>query len=85
MLFFVENYISSVLYGNTVITDEKGIRIYTDPGPIVLLQLLSVASLLCILFAYKKLLQNFRLSVELSLLEQEEYFLNRYVEEAKER
>lgn len=85
MLFFVENYISSVLYGNTVITDEKGIRIYTDPGPIVLLQLLSVASLFCILFAYKKLLQNFRLSVELSLLEQEEYFLNRYVEEAKER
>ena len=85
MLFFVENYISSVLYGNTVITDEKGIRIYTDPGPIVLLQLLSVASLFCILFAYKKLLQNFRLSVELSLLEQDEYFLNRYVEEAKER
>ena len=33
----------------------------------------------------KKLLQNFHLSTELSLLEQEEHSLNRYVEEARAR
>ena len=37
------------------------------------------------MLAYKKLLQNFRLSTELSLLEQEERSLNQYVEEAKAR
>ena len=34
---------------------------------------------------YKKLQQNFRLGMELSLLEQEEHSLSRYVEEAKTR
>ena len=47
--------------------------------------LLGLLSLFCILFSYKKLQQNFRLSTELSLLEQEEHSLNRYVEEAKTR
>jgi len=42
-------------------------------------------SLFCILFSYKKLQQNFRLSTENSLLKQEEHSLNRHVEEAKTR
>ena len=37
----------------------------------------------CILYAYKKLSQNFRLSAKLSLLEQEEHSLYQYVDEAK--
>ena len=43
------------------------------------------ASLFCMLFAYQKLLQSFRLSTEVSLLEQEERSLNQYVEEARVR
>ena len=46
---------------------------------------LGLASLFCMLFTYKKLQQNFRLSTELSLLEQEEHSLRQYVEEAKTR
>lgn len=49
------------------------------------IQLFGMASLFCILFAYKKLLQNFHLSTKLSLLVQEEHFLNQYVEEARTR
>lgn len=47
--------------------------------------LLGLASVFCILFIYKKLLLNCRLSTELSLLQQEEYSLNQYVEETKTR
>ncbi len=49
------------------------------------MHLLGLLSLFCILFSYKKLQQIFRLSTELSLLEQEEHSLNQYVEEAKTR
>ncbi|MCI8636207.1 MAG: GHKL domain-containing protein [Eubacterium sp.] len=49
------------------------------------MHLLGLLSLFCILFSYKKLQQNFRLSTEISLMEQEEHSLNRYVEEAKTR
>ncbi len=53
------------------------------PGQLFVVHLLGIASLFCILFAYKKLLQNFRLGTELSLLEQQERSLNQYVEEAR--
>lgn len=45
----------------------------------------SIASLFCIMFAYKKLVDSFKLSRELSLLELEKHSLNQYVEEAKVR
>ena len=51
----------------------------------LVMHLLGLLSLFCILFSYKKLQQNFRLSTEISLMEQEEHSLNRYVEEAKAR
>jgi len=86
MLFLVDEYINSTIYGNAAnIIDESGIIIYVNHYQMFVIQLLGIASLFCILFAYKKLLQNFRLSTELSLLEQEEHSLNRYVEEAKAR
>jgi len=37
------------------------------------------------MFAYKKLVDSFKLSRELSLLELEKHSLNQYVEEAKVR
>lgn len=85
LLFLVSEYISSVIYGNSVVTDGSGIVMYTDHIHMLVIQLLGMASLFCIMLAYKKLLQNFRLSTELSLLEQEERSLNQYVEEAKAR
>lgn len=86
MLFLIDEYINSTIYRNaTNIIDESGITIYINHYQIFMIQLLGMASLFCILFAYKKLLQNFHLSTELSLLEQEEHSLNQYVEEAKAR
>ncbi len=86
MLFLINEYINAAVYGNTVNTvDESGIIRYAEHCQMFVIQLLGIASLFCILFAYKKLLQNFWLSTKLSLLEQEEHSLNQYVEEAKTR
>ena len=82
MIFIMGEYINSVIYGK-VATGNSGVMVYTNHYQMLVMQLLGMASLFCILLAYKKLLQNFRLSTELSLLEQEEHSLNQYVEEAK--
>lgn len=84
LIFFMDEAINSMIYGMNVASDS-GIRAYVNHYQMLLIQLLGMASLFCVLFAYKKLLQNFRLSTELSLLEQEERSLNQYVEEAKAR
>lgn len=85
MIFLMGEYISSVLYGNTIATDGRRMTAYTNHYQTLVIQLLGMASLFCVMFAYKKLLQNFRLNTELLLLEQEEHSLSRYVEEAKSR
>ncbi len=76
LIFVMGEYISSIIY-----VTSTNINHYHMLG----VQLLGMASLFCILFSYKKLLENFRLSTELSLLEQEEHSLDQYVEEAKTR
>ncbi len=85
MMFLIGQYIKTVIYGNAIVTDESKMAGYANHLHMFVIQLLGMASLFCIMFAYKKLLQNFCLSTELSLLEQEESFLNQYVEEAKAR
>ncbi len=85
MLFLTDEYINSTLYGNVNSMDDSGVMLSANHYQMFVIQLLGMASLFCILFAYQKLLQNFRLNKELSLLEQEEHSLNRYVEEAKAR
>lgn len=84
LLFLIGEYINSNMYESMNIM-ESGIRVSVNRYQIFVIQLLGMASLFCILFAYRKLLQNFRLSTELSLLEQEEHSLSQYVEEAKTR
>lgn len=84
MIFIMEEYINSVIYGQAV-TDITSITVYTNHYQMLVIQLLGMASLFCILFAYKKMLQNFRLSTKLSLLEQEEHSMSQYVEEARVR
>lgn len=85
LIFFMSDYISSVIYGNTSVTDSSGRIVHTNHYQIFVIQLLGMASLFCIMSAYKKLLRNLRLSTELTLLKQEEHSLNQYVEEAKAR
>ncbi len=82
MIFLIEEYFNSVVYNMQIMYGGK-ITAYEKTYQMLVIQLLGMASLFCILFSYKKLLQSFRLSTELSLLEQEEHSLSRYVEEAK--
>lgn len=85
MIFLMGEYINSVIYGSIGELDGDKVIGNAEHCRMLIIQLLGMASMFCIMFAYKKLLENFRLSKELSLLEQEEYFLNQYVEEAKTR
>ncbi len=87
MIFIMSEYINMVEF-------EYQVKILAEDGPfeyllnhwqLLAMNFLGLASLFCILFSYKKLQQNFRLSTEISLLEQQEHFLNQYVEEAKAR
>lgn len=82
MIFFMGEYISSIIYGS-IVTDSGGMVADANHYQMFVIQVLGMASLFCIMFAYRKLLENVRLTMELSLLEQEEHSLNQYVEEAK--
>lgn len=83
MIFIIGESINFTLYRYVTITEGSKITENTTHYLFLAIQLLELASLFCIMFAYRKLLQNFHLSTELSLLEQEEHSLNQYVEEAK--
>lgn len=85
LIFLTDEYISYIIYGNLNVIDSSAVTAYAGHYQLLALQLLGMASLFCIMFAYKKLLQNFSLGTELALLEKEECFLNQYVEEAKTR
>lgn len=85
MIFLTGKYIGSIIYGTLTITDGRVITAGASHYQILMVQLLGMASLFCILSAYKKMLESFYLTTELSLLEQEEHFLKQYVEEAKIR
>ncbi len=87
MIFIMSEYINLVEF-------ECQFEVLAEDGPagdlfshwqLFAMHFLGLLSLFCILFSYKKLQQNFRLSTKISLLEQEEHSLNQYVEEAKTR
>ena len=83
MIFIMEEYINSVVYGWEVIESDGTTGYMINHGQMFIIQFLGIASLFCTLFSYEKLLQSFRLNTELSLLEQKEHSLNQYVEDAK--
>ncbi|MDE7223976.1 MAG: GHKL domain-containing protein [Acetatifactor sp.] len=85
MIFLMGEYINTIVYGWEVIKSDGSTEYLVNHWQMFFIQILGMASLFCVLFAYKKLLQSFRLSTELSLLEQEEHSLNQYVEETKAR
>lgn len=87
MIFIMSKYISAIEFDVQfeVLTDKGPAEHIFSHGQMLAMYFLGLASLFCILFSFKKLQQNFRLSTEISLLEQEEHSLNQYVEEAKAR
>ena len=87
MIFIMSNYINAIEYDfQFEISVDKGpAEHFFSHGQMLSMYFLGLASLFCILFSYKKLQQSFRLSTEISLLEQQEHSLNQYVEEAKTR
>ena len=84
LIFLVSEYINFAVYGNVTI-DNSGNVINANHVQMLVIQLLGIGSLFSVMATYKKLLENVRFSTELSLLRQQEYFLNQYVEEAKTR
>ena len=87
MIFIMSNYIKAIEYDFQfeILVDKGPAEHLFSHGQMLSMYFLGLASLFCILFSYKKLQQNFRLSTELSLLEQQEHSLNQYVEETKAR
>ncbi|NBH13192.1 GHKL domain-containing protein [Lachnospiraceae bacterium] len=87
MIFIMSRYINMVQFDSRYVlgADEETFEYLFSHWQLLAMNLLGLASLFCILFFFKKLLQNFCLRTELSLLEQEEHSLNQYVEEAKAR
>lgn len=86
LIFLISEYISLEVYGNTVTIDNSGKAIpRSNALQILFIQLLGIASLFCILYAYKKIKESWGLSKQVSLLEQNAHLLNQYVEEAKAR
>lgn len=85
MIFFAGEYISLVISENLNASGSMEIPENMHYPQIFFIQLLGLASLFCVMAAYKKLMQNVELATQLSLLRQEEHFLNQYVTEAKAR
>ncbi len=87
MIFIMSEYINMVEFEFQVqiLAEDGPFEYLLNHGQLLAMHFLGLASLFCILFSYKKLQQNFRLSTEISLLEQQEHSLNQYVEEAKTR
>ena len=87
MIFIMSEYINtfSFDYQYMILEEDGSFEYLLSYWQLFAMHLLGLLSLFCILFSYKKLQQNFRLSTEISLMEQEEHSLNRYVEEAKAR
>ena len=85
MIFIMSNYINAIEFDFQfeILADKGPAGHFFSHGQMLAMYFLGLASLFCILFSYKKLQQNFRLSTEISLLEQQEHSLNQYVEEAK--
>ena len=85
LIFLTSEYINENILGNTMTIEKEGLLYGANSYQILLIQVLGAASLFCILFSYKKLAENFRLSKEAALLEVQAHSLNQYVEEAKLR
>lgn len=85
MILLVGEYVSFAFYGNVTQVGSDGDRGSIGYSQMLAVHFLGIASLCSVLYAYKKLSEQFRLETRLSLVEQEEHLLRQYVDEAKAR
>lgn len=85
LIFLASEYINENIYGNMVNIEKNGAVYGVNPYQMLFMQMLGLASLFCIMSAYKKLVQSFRLNEEMALLEMQANSLAQYVDEAKLR
>ena len=85
MIFIMSEYVNMLEFSIEILESDGPVGYLFNHWQMFAMYFLGLASLFCILFTYKKLLQGFHLSTELSLLEQQEHSLGQYVEEAKSR
>lgn len=85
LIFSVSQYINQTIYGNTTMIEQGGMLSGVNPCQMLSIQILGAASLLCVLFSYRKLAEGFRLDKEAALLELQAQSQKQYVEEAKVR
>lgn len=71
----VGEYIDFNSYGNTIVTEMDGKLTAANPLPVLTIQLFGIASLFCMMFVYKRLVETFERNKELSLLELEKHSL----------
>lgn len=85
LIFMSSEYINNTVYSNTIILSNNGAMLNTNHFQMLAMQIFGIFSLFCIVYAYQKLVVSFQLNTKLSMLEQEAYFQNQYVAEAKSR
>lgn len=85
LIFLASEYMNENIYGNTVAIEKNSVMYGVNPYQLLLMQTLGIASLFCIMIAYKKLAESFRLHQDVALLEMQAHSLTQYVEEAKLR
>lgn len=78
LIFIVEIYVVTVVY-NYADTDINSVRDLN----LLLFQLLGTASIFCVLYAYKKCADNFRMEQRIMIFERERNYQSRYADEAK--
>ena len=60
LIFLASEYISLNIYGDTITIEADGSLPSISPFPILFIQILGIASLFCIMFSYKKLMESFK-------------------------
>lgn len=78
MMFIVEVYIVRVLYSTADTNPNVCVNI-----ELLLVQVLETASVFCVLFAYKKLTDNFRMSEKIRIYNEQRRYSKQYADEVK--
>lgn len=85
LIFFSGEYISGSVYGSTLYLNSSGEIMGINHKQMAFIQALAICSIFSVLFAYKKLYDNFNAATEVKMLEQEAHIQREYVEETKSR
>ena len=85
MILMLSEFISNSVYSNTIVLSRRGEMNNTNHLQMLVIQGFGILSLFCIIYVFQKLIHSFRINMQLSMLEQENYHQKQYVSEAKSR